>query len=153
MNSIEPPGGNIANSCTLTFKTANFSPGGPPPPAPGGYASGPPPQGGSYAVAGAGTQPIADSAWMLSGAGQASIETLPWPIKKESRGDVGTYSPQPVARVRPLPTCTRCDPCGQLRGIVRLGSGLTANRENRPTPRDSILLSASSRSPQPALRC
>jgi len=74
-------------------------------------------------------------------------------IKKESRGDVGTYSPQPVARVRPLPTCTRCDPCGQLRAIVRLGSGLTANRENRPTPRDSILLSAGSRSPQPALRC
>src|SRR5690242_104295 len=72
--------------------------------------------------------------------------------KKESRGDVETHSPQPVARVRPLPTCTHGDPCGQLWAIVRLGSGLTANRENRPTPRDSILLSASSRSPQPALR-
>src|SRR6185437_2136606 len=103
--------------------------------------------------AGAGTQLIADSAWMLSGAGQSSIENLQSSINKESRGDVGTYSPQPVARVRPLPTCTRCFPDGQLRAIVRLGSGLTANRENRPTPRDSILLSAGSRSPQPALRC
>ena len=54
-----------------------------------------------------------------------------------------TRSPRPVARVRPLLTCTRSlsqlAPIRTARDHLRSGSGLTANRENRLTPRDSIL--------------
>ena len=65
------------------------------------------------------------------------------------------HSPQPAARVRPLPDLwsLRCafrriapyDPCGS-------GSGLTTNWVNRSGPRDSILPSEFSCSPRPTAR-
>ncbi len=64
-------------------------------------------------------------------------------------------SPQPAARVRPLPDlwslrfifrrCAPYDPCGS-------GSGLTTNWVNRSGPRDSILPSVVSCSPRPTAR-